>query len=546
MKKSILFLLLTFFISVLFAQDVDLNMGLVANYPLDGKTGDLTGKNKNGKVNDAVATEGRDGRKAGAYRFKYLENSFISLPVDVGGDKLPVVTITAWLRPLKSTGAYPVISSGGNKKSRALYIDDYDNIYHWVLQCGTEGEIEGPVILTQKWVFVAMMYDGPNKEARLIVDNQFYKERAGIGGKQQGLVIGKFNGDVDDVRVYDRFLTLAELESLSGKKIDATQEDLVTEDRFAYKKEREKEEAESVKAGDIYIVNTSDFIVRDSAGGWGQKAILKDGDTVFVDSVIGKYLKISYGHGEFGYVSRSKLLDNAYPESGTSIVHTTKTTLQNIFDFTSLRSWIIVVICAIILFLAKKYFIKIDELLNRLRKKDIHAMGGSKSGALAEKQTVLNKVFPFEKLRWWSILPGFIGGIILFIALIFNGKETEWFFAQGFHLIPVGYDRWIHWLLFSLLWMLILALAGIIVESYVVTGPVIMWLRIILILILNCMSFLVSFYLAVVVTVIAIVMMILYALASSKSNYKCPHCGGTFSSSGGSGTCPHCGGGVRT
>jgi hypothetical protein len=427
-----------------------------------------------------------------------------------------------------------------------LLIDDYSNIYHWVLQCGREGEIEGPAVLTQKWVFVAMMYDGTNKEARLIVNNELFKERTGIGGADKGIRIGQYDGDIDDVRIYDRFLTLAEIKAISGITVDATEEDLLTEDRFAYKKEREKEAAESVKAGDVFIINTADFIIRDSAGGWGQKAILKEGDTVLVDSVMGKYLKVTYNRSETGFVYRGTLLENAYSEGGSGLLHSTKTTLQHIFDFTSLKSWIIVIIMAVMLFFVKKYFLKIDELLNRLRKKDIHAAGGSKSGALAEKKTILNSIFPPSKLRWWPIIPGFVAGAGLFIVLMFNAKETEWFFAEGISLIPSGYDRWVHWFLFTLVWMLLLSLIAITLESYVVTGPVIMWLRILILVILNFMAFVVSFYLAVVVTVIAIVMLVLSVLASSSSNYKCPHCGGTFSSSGGSGTCPHCGGGVRT
>lgn len=540
-------MLLTLFIPCLLAQEVDLKKGLVAHYPLDGKTGDLTGKNKNAKISKAVATEGRDGKQGGAFRFKYKDESFIDLPVNVSPDKLQIATITAWIQPRGSMSGFPVIAAGGNKDSRALYIDRVESVYHWFLQCGGDGEIKGPAIFTKKWVFVALMYDGKNREARLVVGNEFFKSKASIRSGDQGLMIGRFDGDIDDIRVYDRFLSLAELESLAGTKINATQEDLVTVDRFAYKKEREKEEAAEVKPGNVYIVNTSEFVVHDSAGGWGQKALLKDGDTIRIDSVIGKYLKIIYQGGEFGYVSRGTLLDNAYPEGEAAILHTTKVTLKHIFDFTSIRSWIIVVVCALILFVVKKKFVKLDEILNKLRKKDMYSSGGSKSGAMAQKKTILDNVFPIEGLRWWPIIPGFIAGVGLFVALIFNGGETEWFFAQGFHLIPAGYDKWVHWLLFSLIWMLLLSFVAIALESYVVTGPIIMWLRIFILLILNIMAFAVAIYLAVVVTAIAIIMLILTALASGSSNYRCPHCGGTFSgSSGSSYSCPHCGGSVST
>lgn len=548
MRKVTIIIFLMMFASSLLAQDVDLSKGLVAHYPLDGKATDVTGKNKAGKVSNVTTTTGHDGKSKGAYRFKMRNDSYIRLPVDVDPGTLKITTITAWVQPLKSYSASAVISAGGNKDSRAIYFASEDNINCWFLQCGGDGEIQGPAVLTQKWVFVAMLYDGTNREARFIVGNEFFKSSASVRSGDKGLVIGRFEGDVDDVRVYDRFLTVAELNKLSGAKINATEEDMVTVDRFAYKKEREKEKAEEVKAGQVYIVNTDKLVIRDSAGGYGQKAILKEGDTIMVDSVVGKYLKVIFNKNEAGYLTRGTLQDNAYLEGSSSLAHTTKHTIKYLFDFTRLRSWIVVGILAVILFFAMKKFIKIDELLNKLRRKDIHSQGGSKSGAMAEKQTILHKFFPIRKLRWWPLLPGALAGVVMFIALVFNARETEWFVAQGFHLIPEGYTKWVHWMLFGTLWIEIITLIMIILESFVVAGPVIMFLRILIILVLNIISFVVSFYLAIVVTALTIIWMILKALgSSSKSNYRCPHCGGTFSAgSGGSYTCPHCGGGVTT
>ncbi len=547
MKRITIFFLLAIIIPVLTAQEVDIKKGLIANYPLDGKTGDLTGKNKNGKIFGAVATTGRDGKEGGAFRFKAKGDSYITLPVSASPDKVPIITVTAWVQATGTTSSYPLIACGINKETRSVYMNHEGSVYHWYLNGGGDGAIMGPAIFTKKWVFVAMMYDDKNKEARFVVGSELFKGKASIRSGDPGIMIGNFDGDIDELRVYDRFLNLAELESLAGGKINATQEDLVTVDRYAYKKDREKAEAAEVQPGDVYIINTSEFVIHDSAGGWGQKALLKQGDTLRVDSVIGKYLKVIFMGGEYGYVSRGTLQDNAYPEGDSSLGHSTKVTMKHIFDFTSIRSWIIVVVCALILFMVKKKFLMLDEMLNKLRKKDMYSSGGSKSGAMAVKRTVLDNIFPIERLRWWPIIPGAIAGIALFIALMVNSGETEWFFAQGFHLIPAGYDKWVHWLLFSMVWMLIFAFVAIALESYVVTGPIIMWLRIFILIILNLMAFAVAIYLAVVVVVISIVMLVLTMLGSGSSNYKCPHCGGTFSGSRGSSyTCPHCGGGVST
>jgi hypothetical protein len=522
---------------------------LVASFPLNGKADDITGKHKPGKVSHAKPAPGHDGKEAGALRFTADPNSFVDLPVNAESSKIPVLTITAWVNPHSSSSRNPLITTGDGKRGRGLVMDNTDNAWHWGAQ-SRDGVIDGPVVIANQWTFIAIMYDFANQQVRFIVNGELFKSRSKTGYGADKITIGMFDGSIDDINIYSRFLTLPELEALYGKKINATPEDLVVEDRFAYKHKRDKEEAESVKPGDIYLVDIKDFVLHDSVHGQNNKAVMHTGDSIYILEITGEkgdWLLVTGKAGDTGFISRSYLTTNAYSSESSSMAHNLKYTAQHIFNFTSLRSWIIVLIMAAILFFAKKYFYKIDELLNRLRKKDVSVSGGSKSGALAEKQTILNKVFPVWRMPWWSLTLGAILGIVLFAALMIDGGETEWFFNQGISLIPNGYDRWIHWVLYGLMWLMILGLVGIILESYVVTGPAIMWLRIFILLLLNIMALVVSFYLALVVLIIFIVMIVLTVLASGRSNYRCPHCGRSFSASGGSsGTCPHCGGGVRT
>ena len=71
-----------------------------------------------------------------------------------------------------------------------------------------------------------------------------------------------------------------------------------------------------------------------------------------------------------------------------------------------------------------------------------------------------------------------------------------------------------------------------IIESFVVVGPVMAVPRIIILTILICMAILVTYYLSVLVVIITIVMLVLFMLsaAGSGTEYKCPHCNRTFTS----------------
>ena len=173
--------------------------------------------------------------------------------------------------------------------------------------------------------------------------------------------------------------------------------------------------------------------------------------------------------------------------------------------------------------------------------------GGSKSEG-GSSGNILKKVFPLKRMRWWPLTIGAILALVVFIALIWNGGETEWFINDGIKLIPSGYTRSIHWVLYITFMTLMFMYIVMIIESFVVVGPIMAVPRIIILTILMLMAVLVTYYLSVLVVIIAIVMLVLYLLsAAGSSQYKCPHCGRTFTSSvGSSGTCPHCGGGVRT
>jgi hypothetical protein len=252
--------------------------------------------------------------------------------------------------------------------------------------------------------------------------------------------------------------------------------------------------------------------------------------------------------GKEGYASIGSINDRAYPKGGSYLFHEFKVILSTIFNFTNIRSWIIAIIFAIILYFVIKKYDVIDKLLNKLGRRDPLFQGGSKSEG-GSSGNILRKLFPLKRIRWWPLTIGAVFALVVFIALLWNGGETEWFFNDGFRLVPSGYTRSIHWFLYVSFITLIFMYIVMIIESFVVVGPLMAVPRILLLTLLMLMALLVTYYLSVLVVIVALIMLILFIFSAAASNteYKCPHCYRTFtSSSGKNGTCPYCGGGVRT
>jgi hypothetical protein len=528
----------------------------ISAFSLDGNGSNSITSGGKARIQGGKLVAGHDGKSQGAFSFILTNKNYsssirnITFPVNINPSKIPQLTITAWVKAANCYKKMFILGNGTDKSTREIIIESHDDVYRWGINCGKDGILYGPP-LVDEWVFLAVIYDSKNQAARLVVNDQVYASRATARDGEEKAFVGALNGAIDDIRIYDRILTQAEIEAISGKPITGNAEDLAIKNRYGYKERMKQEEENKVKVGDIFIVDTKEFSINDTTSLTNSIAVLTEGDTIkVIDKYKDGWFKIIYKGTLKGFTTRGTITKNAYPLGGSAFLHKLSYQFTHIFDFTKMRSWIIVVIFAIILFFVKKYFTRLDGYLLRLRKGgDEYADGGSKSGSSESRLNFLHKIYPVRSLQWYPLLPGVIFGATIFIGSFWDTYEMEWFFNEGFNILPIGYDRPVHWFLYGMCMVCILITISWVVESFVVGGPLVGILRIILLLILNFMSLLVTFFLLVLVAIIILVMVALWIFGNSvgSGSYKCPSCGRSFSASAGSSvSCPGCGASLST
>lgn len=196
--------------------DVDITTGLVAFYPFNGNANDESGNGINGVVNGAYLTIDRFGILDKAYGFNGFSSSImINSPLKIFSS----VTISAWFKGSN------YILDGRTNTIPGSYI--YLNIEH--LGNGTiyQSLSLTPVferLNTSKWNHIVASYE--NGVAKLFLNNILISQENVILNTQEIkydlLTIGSyyktsqfFNGEIDDIRIYNRALTQQEITYLA-------------------------------------------------------------------------------------------------------------------------------------------------------------------------------------------------------------------------------------------------------------------------------------------------------------------------------------------
>jgi hypothetical protein len=234
MKTKLLLLPVLFlFISKLSAQP-----GLIACYPLDNNADDFSGYNNNGTAHNLTATTDRFGSPNNAYHFSGA-NSYIDIPDS--SFLLNEYTYSLWCRPADTpsfNNGYGVISIGGDIADQAIQV--------------VNGSVQGPafggggydinfqthgcsayssplsinqwyhVVLTRNDSVINFYIDG-----LLICSSNYSASAAGYMdmsgtvtaniGKRAGSVPQYFIGDIDEVKIFNRVLSLSEIQSMESK-----------------------------------------------------------------------------------------------------------------------------------------------------------------------------------------------------------------------------------------------------------------------------------------------------------------------------------------
>ncbi|MBK7498428.1 MAG: T9SS type A sorting domain-containing protein [Ignavibacteriales bacterium] len=224
--KNLTITILCFIIaSFAIAQD-SLDSGLVAFYPFNGNANDETGNGYNGSVSGATLTMDRFNLSDKAYNFIY--NGFSSDKIQVSGTSglnfsTGGFSLSAWIKFSGTAGAgnnYPIVSKHTCGEQSGYILMLYNGkLTFWLAGSSGYNVLSTTEDYTDNsWHHVVAVYDGSNKYIYVdgVLKNSvafsysvFNSADWALGGYNG--CNGGFNGKVDEVKIYSRPLSAAEV-----------------------------------------------------------------------------------------------------------------------------------------------------------------------------------------------------------------------------------------------------------------------------------------------------------------------------------------------
>lgn len=218
--------------------------GLVAWYRMDAlaesterPVPDATGRGHDGRCDLArlvppLCPVAHEGRVGGAYHFE--SNALIV--VDSAPDLVTTAgfTVTAWLwldpgQPVSRACAVTKGLSGGSANSWALCVEPSRQLLFFTVAGGASDSLRSQALVSaETWHHAAIRWDGATKQAfldgvevaRSTAAIDFDGQTVRIGGDlDSGNQVARFPGDLDEIRIYDRAITDAELAALAGGQV---------------------------------------------------------------------------------------------------------------------------------------------------------------------------------------------------------------------------------------------------------------------------------------------------------------------------------------
>lgn len=253
--KLYLFMMLSALLS--HSADAQLSNGLIAHWPFNGNANDAAGNGHNGTATNVTYTTGLNGISNTAAQFNGA-SSFVSVAYHPSFNTSRF-SICAVIKP---TGYYTalcqvnaVLRRGEQYQAGSYALDFWDNPFDNSCNIvdtgknvfgGYTGTVTvsnantvwrySPTIVTQTWYCVVITYD--DTAFRMYIDGVLKHTVARTGGSTgtstNGLAIGAnrygnytqypywLNGVIDDLRLYNRVLTPAEVASYCGSLLDTT------------------------------------------------------------------------------------------------------------------------------------------------------------------------------------------------------------------------------------------------------------------------------------------------------------------------------------
>lgn len=492
---------------------------LIAQYPLNGNAKNSVKNGTNGKSTRVKATADRNGSPKSASLFNPgpgMEFSMMEFPIDISPKKYPEITITFWIKAEETFKNLAPLQSG-NDESRRIITRTRDGAQRWCASAGKDGNIYGSAVLKDQWTFIAVVYDSPNEQARLIVNNEIFAGRARMGNSNPGILAGSFKGAMDELMIFGRALSLEEIETIYGSQIDKNREDFAIKDRSSYRKKLETRKLSGIKEGDQFIVGYKELIIRDSIRSLNTLYIFSEGDTISVVSEMGKdWFLVTNPKGEQGYVSGKTLKANAYRTGDFKPLFRLLNWLSQIFMMNRFANWIVAAIFLAILYFAVKYREKLNNWFARIGNQSETEAFASKAQKRSgiKRPPIFQKYFPVQYPKWWMIAPGLLFGLMIIGGSFWDSSELEWFFSEGAKIIPQDFTLPIHWVLWAVSLVIIMLIIALALESLSIAGPMAGLLRFAMLAVLNVMAIMVFLYLlAGIIMIILGIILLIFALA---------------------------------
>ncbi len=208
----------------------DSTSGLVAYYPLNGNANDESGNGNHGSENGEI--EYIDGRTGQAAKFDGTDD-YILVPDNDTLDLSDAMTITAWIKSESTSGPRVIVSKWNDNSWDYSYIFKDHNYSDKLRITLTKGGLRGDLgdltgaafIPLETWIHVAATYDSDTLRLYFNgVQDGTLSASGTIKNSATALLIGavytgggiqeKFKGAIDDIRIYNRALSPAEIQEI--------------------------------------------------------------------------------------------------------------------------------------------------------------------------------------------------------------------------------------------------------------------------------------------------------------------------------------------
>ncbi|MCH7938800.1 MAG: fibronectin type III domain-containing protein [Candidatus Marinimicrobia bacterium] len=208
--------------------------GLVAYLPFAGNALDGSGKENDGAVNGATLTQDRFRNANSAYSFDGINDDINlgdppdgSLDMGTGG-----FCFSAWVNKNDTLNAGLFSKREGSTVSHELYMAGHLVYYRQDASAIEVYSADDPELEISKWIHVALAYNGGNQKLYYYANGRNYDSTTVTNpgsvsnnsnfyiGRETNPAVNRFNGFVDDVRIYNRFLSSNEILALAYENGD--------------------------------------------------------------------------------------------------------------------------------------------------------------------------------------------------------------------------------------------------------------------------------------------------------------------------------------